>query len=169
MALLVGIVLVVWRLTQRRFANLDNDHDEIRWPELQPDGQTVSTGLSTLNPQGTRRTGGAGIAMEKDGDFDDDDDDELDRKGGAAGAGEWPVEASPRLGGGGAGAPGGAYALGNNQSEVGFFEGQGQGASPYELAYAHGQAQQRLPSPAAGGRTSYCTFSRSPLHSVHPR
>ena len=40
--------------------------DVITWPELQQSGQTVSAGLSTLNPAATRRTGRAGIEMEKD-------------------------------------------------------------------------------------------------------
>ncbi|GAA5868945.1 hypothetical protein JCM16303_000313 [Sporobolomyces ruberrimus] len=64
--LLIGAILILWRCTQRRFDNLDQDVDEIKWPELQPDGQTVSAGLSTLNPAATRRTGRAGIEMEKD-------------------------------------------------------------------------------------------------------
>ena len=78
-AVLIGAILVIWRCTQRRFDNLDGDVDEIKWPELQPDGQTVSAGLSTLNPAATRRTGGAGFEMEKDD------------------ASEWGDE-SPRLG-----------------------------------------------------------------------
>ncbi|GAA5934022.1 uncharacterized protein JCM15063_000534 [Sporobolomyces koalae] len=65
-AVLLGAILVLWRCTQRRFDTLDGDVDEIKWPELQPDGQTVSAGLSTLNPASTRRTGRAGIEMEKD-------------------------------------------------------------------------------------------------------
>lgn len=66
--LLLGIVFVVYRMTQRRFGNLDDDGDEIRWPELQPDGQTIAAGASTLNPLGTRRTGRAGVEMsERDG------------------------------------------------------------------------------------------------------
>lgn len=70
---------MIYRMTQRRFSNLDENLDEIKWPELQPDGQTVSAGLSTLNPAATRRTGGAGFEMEKDD------------------ASEWGDE-SPRLG-----------------------------------------------------------------------
>ncbi|GAA6005204.1 hypothetical protein JCM11491_002618 [Sporobolomyces phaffii] len=65
-AVLVGAILVFWRCTQRRFDSLDGGMDEIKWPELQPDGQNVSAGLSTLNPAATRRTGRAGIEMEKD-------------------------------------------------------------------------------------------------------
>ncbi|BGP19283.1 hypothetical protein JCM10213_008198 [Rhodosporidiobolus nylandii] len=82
--LLAGIVLVGWRLTQRRFSDLDNV-DELRWPDLQPDGQTVSPGLTTLNPAGTKRTGGAGFEMEKD--LHDED-----------GGSEWG--GSPRVNGG---------------------------------------------------------------------
>lgn len=73
---MIGILVIVWRCTQRRFDNLDNDHDEIKWPELQPDGQTVSTGLTTLNPSATRRTGGAGFEMEKDREEGEDGGDE---------------------------------------------------------------------------------------------
>ncbi|SDA02953.1 BZ3500_MvSof-1268-A1-R1_Chr11-1g03233 [Microbotryum saponariae] len=57
---------------------------EIKWPELQPDGQTVSTGLATLNPMGTRKTGGAGISMgEKDDEdeFLDNEEEELSGNG----------------------------------------------------------------------------------------
>ncbi|GAA6059700.1 hypothetical protein JCM10212_000228 [Sporobolomyces blumeae] len=46
------------------------DKDEIKWPELEPAGQTVSKGFGTLNPSRTRRTGRAGVEME--GDLDDD-------------------------------------------------------------------------------------------------
>lgn len=49
---------------------MDAGHEDIKWPELQPDGQQVSTGLAVLNPSSTRRTGGAGI-----GEDDDDEDD----------------------------------------------------------------------------------------------
>ncbi|KAM0750378.1 hypothetical protein T439DRAFT_326344 [Meredithblackwellia eburnea MCA 4105] len=63
---LVGIIFVIYRLSQRRFSSLDNDADEIKWPELNPDGTSAAT--STLNPLGTRRTGGAGVEMsERDG------------------------------------------------------------------------------------------------------
>ncbi|GAA5946272.1 hypothetical protein JCM3765_000179 [Sporobolomyces pararoseus] len=64
-AILIGAILILWRCTQRRFDNLDGNMDEIKWPELQQDG-LVSAGLSTLNPAATRRTGRAGIEMEKD-------------------------------------------------------------------------------------------------------
>ncbi|GAA5821635.1 hypothetical protein JCM11251_000945 [Rhodosporidiobolus azoricus] len=92
--LLAGLLLVIWRMTQRRFSDLDNGHDEIKWPELQPDGQTVSPGLTTLNPQGTRRTGGAGFEMEKDRFGEDEEGDDAEGRGlhevqyaGAAGMG----------------------------------------------------------------------------------
>ncbi|GAA6032991.1 hypothetical protein JCM8097_000087 [Rhodosporidiobolus ruineniae] len=110
---LVGIILVVWRCTQRRFSDLDYTKDELRWPELNHDGQTVDPGLSTLNPQGTRRTGGAGFAMEKDRD-----DDEV--------GSEWGD--SPKVGGGAAVVGVGMH--GGNGSE--YFEER----APYEVAYA---------------------------------
>ncbi|KAK4696441.1 hypothetical protein P7C70_g8380, partial [Phenoliferia sp. Uapishka_3] len=62
---LVGVIFIVYRLTQRRFGSLDDDGDEIRWPELQPDGQTMAAGASTLNPLGTRRREGAGVEMSE--------------------------------------------------------------------------------------------------------
>lgn len=64
----------MWRCTQRRFGELDHSHEDIKWPELQPDGQEVSTGLSVLNPQGTRRTGRAGVGDDEDDDEDWDDE-----------------------------------------------------------------------------------------------
>lgn len=67
-AVLIALVFVIWRLTQRRFSELDDAGDEIRWPELQPDGQTVLP--STLNPPGVRRTGGAGVEMDGDQESD---------------------------------------------------------------------------------------------------
>lgn len=68
-AVLVAVIFVVWRCTQKRFDSLDDDVEEFKWPELQPDGQTISAQASTLNPLGTRRTGGAGVEM---GDHDDE-------------------------------------------------------------------------------------------------
>ncbi|GAA5895821.1 hypothetical protein JCM6882_001389 [Rhodosporidiobolus microsporus] len=109
-----GILLVVWRMTQRRFSDLDHDNDAIKWPELHAGDQTVSPGLTTLNPQGTRRTGGAGFEMEKDR-FGDDDDD----RGSEWGAG------SPRLGAVGAGG-------GLRGKESAYFERE----APYEVQYA---------------------------------
>lgn len=156
-AVLAALLYVGYRLTQRRFSNLDADGDDIRWPELQPDG---GGNLATLNPQGTRRTGGAGFAMEKDDDESDDEDgDELDRKGAAATGGEWAAaEGSPRVGAGvGAGA-GGHYGMGHNASETAFFEGQG-GHSPYEqYEGAYGQ-------PHSPRQSSYCA-SPSPSPSL---
>ncbi|GAA5995046.1 hypothetical protein JCM5350_004223 [Sporobolomyces pararoseus] len=67
-----GIVVIlagaflIYRMTQRRFSNLDDNIDEIRWPELSPDSQTVSTNTSTLRPLDTHRTGGAGIGDDGD-------------------------------------------------------------------------------------------------------
>ncbi|KAK4049230.1 hypothetical protein OIO90_005519 [Microbotryomycetes sp. JL221] len=71
--LLAAAIYVFYRCTQRRFSDLDHDGD-IKWPELQPDGQEVTSGLTTINPQKTRRTGGAGIM----GDDDDEDDEAYD-------------------------------------------------------------------------------------------
>ncbi|KAL8278786.1 hypothetical protein RQP46_008855 [Phenoliferia psychrophenolica] len=72
-ALFAGLLFVIWRFTQRRFSDIDDGADDIKWPELQPDGQTAAAGTSTLNPMGTRRTGGAGIEMDGDvsmGEYD---------------------------------------------------------------------------------------------------
>ena len=69
--LLAALGYVIWRCTQDRFGDLDHTQD-IKWPELAPDGQDVSSGLSTLNPLKARRTGGAGIG--------DEDEDEWDEK-----------------------------------------------------------------------------------------
>ncbi|GAA5974342.1 hypothetical protein JCM11641_006748 [Rhodosporidiobolus odoratus] len=103
--LVSGLLLMAWRLTQRRFSDLD-DNADFRWPELQPDGQGVSAGLTTLNPQGTRRTGGAGIEMEKD----KYEEDVSEWAGGADG--------SPRVGGGVGGGEGGVGIMrGQNGSE----------------------------------------------------
>ncbi|KAM0791752.1 hypothetical protein ACM66B_004019 [Microbotryomycetes sp. NB124-2] len=70
--LLVAIVFVVYRLTQRRFSNLDEAEGDIKWPELLPGGQEVSNSTSTINPLGTRRTNGAGIGDDGDSEFGDD-------------------------------------------------------------------------------------------------
>ncbi|KDE07753.1 hypothetical protein, variant 1 [Microbotryum lychnidis-dioicae p1A1 Lamole] len=64
--LLASAIFIVYRLTQRRFSSLEDEGAEIRWPELNPDGQEVSANTSTLYPLGTTRTGGAGIEMESD-------------------------------------------------------------------------------------------------------
>ena len=63
---LAALLFVIWRFTQRRFSDIDDGADDIKWPELQPDGQTAAPNTSTLNPMGTRRTGGAGIEMDGD-------------------------------------------------------------------------------------------------------
>ncbi|GAA5888007.1 hypothetical protein JCM5296_001532 [Sporobolomyces johnsonii] len=59
-----ALVFIVYRMTQRRFSSIDDAELEIKWPELQPDGQTISTNTSTLKPLDTHRTGGAGIGDE---------------------------------------------------------------------------------------------------------
>lgn len=66
--LIAAIGYAVYRLTQRRFSQLDDIGDEIKWPELQQDFAATST----LNPSGTRRTGGAGIEM---GEMDEAEQD----------------------------------------------------------------------------------------------
>lgn len=63
------IIWVIYRCTQRRFEALDDVHDDIKWPELQPDGQEVSASTSTINPLGTRPTGKAGVG-DDDGSED---------------------------------------------------------------------------------------------------
>lgn len=69
--MLAASLLLIWRCTQRRFSDLDAADEAIKWPSLQHQGESVEPGLSTLNPQGTRRTGGAGFAMEKDREEDE--------------------------------------------------------------------------------------------------
>ncbi|GAA5847221.1 hypothetical protein JCM9279_006141 [Rhodotorula babjevae] len=163
-AALAALLYVGYRLTQRRFSNLDADGDDIRWPELQPDG---GANLATLNPQGTRRTGGAGFAMEKDDDESDDDDgDELDRKGAGAAGGEWAAgEGSPRVGAGvGAGA-GGHYGMGHNGSEAAFLEGQGGHSSYEQYEGAYGLPPH---SPQHGARSSYYDPYLPQAHSSDP-
>ncbi|ORY84682.1 hypothetical protein BCR35DRAFT_303000 [Leucosporidium creatinivorum] len=71
-AVLGAIIFIVYRLSQRRFSNLDDDAEDIKWPELQPDGQEISASTSTLNPLGTRRTGGAGVEMGDGSEFGDE-------------------------------------------------------------------------------------------------
>ncbi|KAK4050655.1 hypothetical protein OIV83_003381 [Microbotryomycetes sp. JL201] len=70
--LLVAIIFVAYRLTQRRFSNLDDADDDIKWPELLPGGQEVSNQTSTINPLGTRRTNGAGVGDDGDSEFGGD-------------------------------------------------------------------------------------------------
>jgi len=53
---LAAIVFIAYKCSQRRFSSLDDDDANIKWPELQRDGET-------LNPSATHRTGGAGIEM----------------------------------------------------------------------------------------------------------
>ncbi|GAA5964065.1 hypothetical protein JCM21900_005151 [Sporobolomyces salmonicolor] len=63
-AVVGALVFIVYRMTQRRFSSIDDAELEIKWPELQPDGQTISTSTSTLKPLDTHRTAGAGIGDE---------------------------------------------------------------------------------------------------------
>lgn len=137
-AVVVVGCLLFWRLTQRRFSNLDHDVGEIKWPELQPDGG--ETNLSALNPPAARKTGGAGIEMEKDRELGYDTEE--DEFGGAHGGRDWDA-GSPRLG------------YGPNGSEQFYERGGGPRAqSPYELAYAGGGAG------AYGG--TYCASLQAP-------
>lgn len=82
--MLVAAIYLVYRLSQRRFSNLDDGDMDIKWPELNPEGQEVSASTSTLNPLGTRRTGGAGVDM---GDGDSEFPDEMSQRGGLASSG----------------------------------------------------------------------------------
>lgn len=68
--LVSALVFLAYRLTRRRFASLDDgdEMDEIKWPDLLPDGQEISAATTTLMPLQTHRTGGAGVG-------DDDDQD----------------------------------------------------------------------------------------------
>ncbi len=54
---LAAIIFIAWKCSQRRFSSLDDDDANIKWPELQRDGE------GPLNPSATHRTGGAGIEM----------------------------------------------------------------------------------------------------------
>lgn len=64
---LAGLIFIVLRCRHKRFS--DNDGEDLRWPELQPQGQTVSAQASTLNPLGTRPTGRAGVEMSEAPDY----------------------------------------------------------------------------------------------------
>ncbi|BGP26960.1 aldo-keto reductase [Rhodotorula toruloides] len=147
-AVVVVGCLLFWRLTQRRFSNLDHDIGEIKWPELQPEGG--ETNLSTLNPPATRKTGGAGVEMEKDRELGyDTDEDEFGRLHAGGGAVESDA-GSPRLG------------YGPNGREQFYERGGGLGAqSPYELAYAGGGA-------GAYGGTYYDPYLGTPAPSRLP-
>lgn len=90
--ILLSVLFVVWRCTQKRFSDLDDNGDEIKWPELQPDGQNVLTSDLTINPMGTRRTGGAGMEMGErksgeESDWDGDRNGEWDEDGEISGQG----------------------------------------------------------------------------------
>ncbi|KAK4705470.1 hypothetical protein P7C70_g722, partial [Phenoliferia sp. Uapishka_3] len=69
---IIALVFILWKCSQRRFSSLDNDDDNIKWPELQAAGQEFSAQASTLNPLGTRRTGGAGVEMGEGSELGDD-------------------------------------------------------------------------------------------------
>ncbi|KAH8924616.1 hypothetical protein BT69DRAFT_61675 [Atractiella rhizophila] len=60
---LAGALLLIFRLSQKRFSNLDDDDGgAIKWPELIRDGDS-----STLNPMVARRREGAGVEMSEVG------------------------------------------------------------------------------------------------------
>ncbi|GAA6053622.1 hypothetical protein JCM3770_001562 [Rhodotorula araucariae] len=61
-----ALVFVAYRMTQRRFSSIDDDDVEFKWPELQPDGQTISTNTSTLKPLETHRSGAHGVGDDGD-------------------------------------------------------------------------------------------------------
>lgn len=92
---LLGVLFIAYRLSQRRFSNLDHGgaDGDIRWPQLQMDGQMVAAGASTLRPMGTRRTGGAGIEM----DGDKDEDNQSDWHGSDAANGANPTRSTEHL------------------------------------------------------------------------
>ena len=61
-AVVTALVFLIYRMTQRRFSSLDGDDiDDIKWPDLLPDGQEISSTTSTLKPLNTHRTNGAGV------------------------------------------------------------------------------------------------------------
>ncbi|KAG0658586.1 hypothetical protein C6P46_005706 [Rhodotorula mucilaginosa] len=61
-AVITALVFLIYRMTQRRFLSLDGDDiDDIKWPDLLPDGQEISSTTSTLMPLSTHRTNGAGV------------------------------------------------------------------------------------------------------------
>ncbi|POY76420.1 hypothetical protein BMF94_0618 [Rhodotorula taiwanensis] len=95
-ALILGI-FVFWKVAKRCSNN--RAMDQIAWPELQNDASGGA--FSTLNPQGTRRTGGAGFEMGKDhrGDGQYYDDEEEEDHAGEIRRGGWasPRAMSPRL------------------------------------------------------------------------
>ncbi|KAM0746999.1 hypothetical protein T439DRAFT_383631 [Meredithblackwellia eburnea MCA 4105] len=66
--LLAGVSFLIWRCSQKRFEDEDFTQEDFRWPEMQPDGYGAPQ-TSTLYPQATHRTGGAGFDMsERDDD-----------------------------------------------------------------------------------------------------
>lgn len=95
-AVVTALVFLIYRLTQRRFSRLnDDDVDDIKWPDLLPDGQEISATTSTLKPLDTHRTNGAGVG-----------DDGMTEYGGEAGSGG----GDPRMYGFAGGPVGGVYA-----------------------------------------------------------
>ncbi|GAA6016760.1 hypothetical protein JCM10207_003243 [Rhodosporidiobolus poonsookiae] len=120
-----ALVFVVYRMTQRRFSSIDDEPYEIKWPELQADGQNVSTNTSTLRPLDTHRTGGAGVG----------DDDASTYGGGDMGAGSIY----------GAGAGAGAHGRAGSQSTL-----LGMGA----MTHSRQASYERLAMADSGGYPS---------------
>lgn len=61
LVVLAGLALVVWRCTQRRFSDLDDDDVAIKWPELVNRGEDPST----LNPMAARQGRGHGVGDDE--------------------------------------------------------------------------------------------------------
>ena len=72
--ILLVLILLARRRTQRWADGRADPADETRWPEVQADHQEEKARPRRLNPLGTRPSGGAGIGMSvvDDEDFEDD-------------------------------------------------------------------------------------------------
>lgn len=98
MAVVTALVFLIYRMTQRRFSSLDGDDiDDIKWPDLLPDGQEISSTTSTLKPLNTHRTNGAGVG----------DDGMTEYGGGGGGGGDIGFGGGPGGGGSSDGVGGG--------------------------------------------------------------
>lgn len=98
-AVVTALVFLIYRMTQRRFSSLDGDDiDDIKWPDLLPDGQEISSTTSTLKPLDTHRTNGAGVG-----------DDGMTEYGGGGG-GDIGFSGGPGRGSGDGLGGGGVYA-----------------------------------------------------------
>lgn len=66
LAVLSGVIFVIYKFSNRRFSDLDDDEAPIKWPELRAAGSDDTV----LNPPVTRRVTGAGIDLGSE--FGDD-------------------------------------------------------------------------------------------------